>query len=160
MRYCKICSNQSLRKIVDNLRGNGLSYREIQDYLLTKFNIKISLWSLSNHFWHIQPHSNIPKLEEDEIILDKTTLDKVCNSFMTTFRKHIQNPSEVEKFLNYLNDYMESEPQLRLETNKTVYEDIKKIISHSPLEDSLKANMLKEFTSLYSQIISKQEANY
>jgi hypothetical protein len=50
---------------------------------------------------------------------------------------------------------MQKEPEPKLETNKTVYEDLEKIISNSPLEDTLKANMLKEFTSLYSQIIRK-----
>jgi hypothetical protein len=160
MRHCKICSNESLKKIINNLRENGLSYREIQDYLLTKFSIKISLWSLSNHFWHIQPHSNIPKLEEDEIILNKATLDKITNCFMRIFRKYVRDGDSTERFLNFLTDYTNKEERLTLETNKTVYEDLTKMISNSPLEDSLKANMLKEFTSLYSQIISKQEASY
>jgi septation ring formation regulator EzrA len=157
MKYCKICSNQNLKKIVDNLRENGLSYRDIQDYLLTKFNIKISLWSLSNHFWHTQPHSNIPKLDEDEIILGKETLDKICKDFMMVFKKHIKDANQVEKFLSYLDDYMQKEPEPKLETNKTVYEDLKKIISNSPLEDSLKTNMLEDFNKSYSQIIKENQ---
>jgi septation ring formation regulator EzrA len=156
MRHCRICSNPNLKRLIDSLKQSGLSYRQIQDYLLTKFSVKISLWSLSNHFWHVQPHSNIPKLDEDEIILGKETLDKICNSFMTTFKKHIQNPSEVEKFLSYLDDYMQKESEPKLETNKTVYEDLRKIISNSPLEDSLKTNMLEDFNKSYSQIIPKQ----
>jgi len=50
---------------------------------------------------------------------------------------------------------MKKEPEPKLETNKTVFDDLEKIVSNSPLEDSLKANILKEFSSLYSQIISK-----
>jgi phage-related protein len=145
---------------VDSLKESGLTYRQIQDFLSTKYGIRISLWSLSNHFWHIQPYSNIPKLEENEIILGKETLDKICKDFTMVFKKHIKDANQVEKFLSYLDDYMQKESEPKLETNKTVYDDLRKIVSNSPLEDSLKANILKEFSSLYSQIISKQQANY
>jgi hypothetical protein len=155
MKYCKICSNQNLKKIVDNLRENGLSYRQIQDYLLTKFNIKIGLWTLSNHFWHTQPHYNIPTLQEDEIILGKEILDKITNSFMAVFKKYIKDADTVEQFLKYYKQYIQKELEPKLETNKTVYKDLEKIISNSPLQDNLKTNILKEFTSLYSQIIPK-----
>jgi hypothetical protein len=153
---CKICFNPNLKRIVDNLRDNGLTYREISNYLLEHFNIKVGLWTLSNHFWHSQPHYNIPTLGDNEFILSKEILDRICNNFMRVFKKHIEDANQVEKFLSYLDEYMQKEPELRLETNRTVYQDLEKIISHSPLEDSLKANMLKDFSSLYSQIISKQ----
>jgi biopolymer transport protein ExbB/TolQ len=143
---------------VDSLKESGLTYRQIQDFLSTKYGIRISLWTLSNHFWHMQQlHSNIPTLEEDETILGKEILDKICNSFMTTFKKHIKDANQVEKFLNYLDDYMKKEPEPKLETNITVYEDIKKIISNSPLEDSLKTSMLEDFNKSYSQIIKENQ---
>jgi hypothetical protein len=157
MKYCKICSNQNLKKIVDNLRENGLSYREISNYLLEKFNVKVSLWSLSNHFWHTQPHSNIPKLEEDEIILDKTTLDKIINLFMEIFRRYVRDGDSTERFLNFLTDYMKKEPEPKLETNKTVYDDLRKIISNSSLEEDVKARMLEGFNKSYSQIIKENQ---
>jgi septation ring formation regulator EzrA len=161
MRHCKICCHENLRKVVDNLRNNGLSYRQIQDYLLTKFNVKVGLWTLSNHFWHTQQlHSNIPKLDEDEIILGKEILDKICNNFMMVFKKHIKDANQVEKFLSYLDEYMQKEPEPKLETNKTVFQDLEKIVSNSPLEDSLKANMLKELTDCYFQIIPRQRTTY
>jgi septation ring formation regulator EzrA len=157
---CKICFNPNLRRIVDNLRDNGLTYREISNYLLEHFNIKVGLWTLSNHFWHTQPHSNIPKLEEDEIILGKEILDKICKDFMMVFKKHIKDANQVEKFLSYLDDYMQKEPEPKLETNISTYNDLRKIISNSPLEEDVKARMLEDFNKFYSQIISKQQANY
>jgi hypothetical protein len=104
-----------------------------------------------------QLHSDIPALEEDEIILGKETLDKITNSFMRIFKENVRDANMVEQFLIYLDDYMQKEPKLRLETNKTIFQDLEKIILHSPLENSLKANMLKEFTSLYSQIIKENQ---
>jgi septation ring formation regulator EzrA len=158
MKYCKICSNQNFKKIVDNLRENGLSYRQIQDYLLTKFNVKVSLWTLSNHFWHMQQlHSNIPTLEEDETILGKEILDKICKDFMILFKKHIKDANQVEKFLSYLDDYMQKEPEPKLETNISTYNDLRKIISNSPLEEDVKARMLEDFTKFYSQIIKENQ---
>jgi hypothetical protein len=76
---------------------------------------------------------------------------------MRIFKKYVRDGDSTERFLNFLTDYTSKEERLTLETNKTVYEDLEKIISNSPLEDTLKANMLKEFTSLYSQIIKENQ---
>jgi hypothetical protein len=76
---------------------------------------------------------------------------------MEIFRRYVRDGDSTERFLNFLTDYTNKEERLTLETNKTVYEDLKKIISNAPLEDSLKTNMLKEFTNLYSQIIKENQ---
>jgi hypothetical protein len=142
---------------VDSLKESGLTYRQIQDFLSTKYGIRISLWTLSNHFWHSQSFSSLPRLEQNEIILSKETLDKITNSFMRIFRKYVRDGDSTERFLNFLTDYMKKEPEPKLETNITVYEDIKKIISNSPLEDSLKTSMLEDFNKSYSQIIKENQ---
>jgi len=155
---CKICSNESLKKIISNLRENGLSYREIEDYLLTKFNFKVSLGTISNHFFHIQ-ESKLPILKENEFILTKETIKKIANTFMEIFKKYTKNNADVvESFYEYLNNYKEPEPEI--ETNISAYEDFKKVILNSPLEDSLKNIILEEFSNNYLKIIAEQQINY
>jgi hypothetical protein len=144
---CKVCSNPTLKKIVEGLRKDNFSYREIQEYLLTKFNFKVSLGTISNHFFHTQ-ESKLPILKENEFILTKETI----------FKKYTKNNADVvESFYEYLNNYKEPEPET--ETNISAYEDFKKLFLNSPLEDSLKNKILEEFSNNYLKIIAEQQIN-
>jgi hypothetical protein len=153
---CRICNNPNLKRIVEGLRKDNFTYREIQEYLLTKFNFKVSLGTISNHFFHIQ-ESKLPILKENEFILTKETIKKISNTFMEIFKKYIKNPDIVESFYEYLNNYKEPEPEI--ETNISAYEDFKKLILNSPLEDNLKNKILEEFSNNYLKIIAEQQIN-
>jgi hypothetical protein len=153
---CRICNNPNLKRIVEGLRKDNFTYREIQEYLLTKFNFKISLGTISNHFFHIQ-ESKLPILKENEFILTKETIKKISNTFMEIFKKYIKNADVVESFYEYLNNYKEPEPEI--ETNLSAYEDFKKLILNSPLEDYLKNKILEEFSNNYLKIIAEQQIN-
>jgi len=154
---CRICNNPNLKRIVEGLRKDNFTYREIQEYLLTKFNFKVSLGTISNHFFHIQ-ESKLPILKENEYILTKETIKKIANTFMEIFKKYTKsNADVVESFYEYLNDYKEPEPEI--ETNISAYEDFKKLILNSPLEDNLKNIILEEFSNNYLKIIAEQQIN-
>jgi hypothetical protein len=153
---CKICSNSNLKKIVETLRRDNFTYRDIQDYLLSKFHLKVSLGTISNHFYHIQEFK-LPNLRPDEFILTKDSIDKITKIFMDTFITYVKDGDIVESFLIYFKNYKEPEPEI--ETNLTVYEDLKKIILSSPLPDNLKNIIFEEFSNKYFQMITEQETN-
>ncbi len=144
---CKICKNQDLQNLVEQLKDRGESYREILQYLET-LGIHISLGTLSNHFFHSTlSRLEIPKIGKDDIILTEKNIGLVDTALVHLISSKV-NLKELEALRDSFSKNEESLP--KIPTVESYLRHLKTAIEKASIPQETKTLIIPALEQVYN----------
>lgn len=139
MTRCYICRYEKLKLIVDQLRRQGKTYRDIQR-LLDSYGIHVSLGVLSRHFQEeliSKLDSIVPTLREGEAEISEKQMEKIFTAVVDKImelpiEKAIQTKELLERKMKELDELEKSNLKINLATNMTVWETLQYLLEDCP----------------------------
>lgn len=129
LRRCKICRYPKLKSLVDALHNAGYTYRQIIKFLKEKYDIHVSLGTLSHHFTHVKLEKieSLPTLRENEVVLTPNQIDELSYRIVMRYFRNLET-EELEKILHRLEKLKNEIEEYPLTTNLTFYLELREIM--------------------------------